>query len=189
MDVVIASNNEHKIKEIKQILKDKFDNLYSLKEVNINCDPKENGLTFLDNAMIKANAIGQLTDKAVLADDTGLCVNVLNGMPGVHSARYAGNHDHKANREKLLHELDGKNDRTAYFATVVVLRYPDGTTVVGEGRVDGRILTAEEGENGFGYDTLFFSDDLNKSFGTATDDEKNSVSHRARALHDLLKKL
>lgn len=189
MNVVIASNNQHKIKEIKQILKDKFDNLYSLNEVNIECDPEENGLTFLDNAMIKANAIGQLTDMAVLADDTGLCVNALNGMPGVHSARYAGNHDYKANREKLLHELEGKQDRTAYFATVVVLRYPDGTTVVGEGRVDGSILTAEEGENGFGYDTLFFSNDLNKSFGVATDEEKNSVSHRGRALHDLLKKL
>lgn len=82
MDVIIASNNSHKIKEIRQILKDKFDHIYSLEESGIICDPEENGNTFYDNALIKANAVGQLTDKAVLADDTGLCVNALNGMPG-----------------------------------------------------------------------------------------------------------
>lgn len=189
MDVIIASNNSHKIKEIRQILKDKFDHIYSLEESGIICDPEENGNTFYDNALIKANAVGQLTDKAVLADDTGLCVNALNGMPGVHSARYAGNHDNAANRAKLLKKLEDKQDRTAYFSTVVVLRYPDGKTVVGEGRVNGKILKKEEGTNGFGYDTLFFCDDLNKSFGTCSDEEKNSVSHRARALNDLLKKL
>lgn len=189
MDIVIASNNAHKVKEIKEILGKKFDNMYTLAELDINCDPEENGLTFLDNALIKAREIAKYTDKAVLSDDTGLCVQALGGMPGVHSARYAGDHDHAKNRQKLLKELSDKNDRSAYFETVVVLHYPDGKEVIGRGRVDGHILQQEDGNKGFGYDNIFYCNDLNKSFGIASDQEKNSVSHRARALHDLLQQL
>lgn len=189
MDVVIASNNQHKVKEIKAILQGKFDNIYTLSQLNIECDPEENGETFLDNALIKAREISKHTDKAVLADDTGLCVHALNNAPGVHSARYAGDHDHAKNRQKLLNELQDKSDRSAHFETVIVLRYPDGKEVLGVGKVEGSILNSEQGNNGFGYDNIFFCNDLNKSFGIATDEEKNSVSHRARALHNLLTKI
>lgn len=189
MNLLIASNNSQKIKEIKTILKDRFDNIVSLKEAKINCDPEENGQTFYENALIKANEIAKHTSFAVLADDTGLCVNSLNGEPGVYSARYGGDHDSAKNRNKLLEKLQQKSDRSAYFQTAVVLRYPDGTTFAANGRVDGRILERETGGNGFGYDCIFFCDELGKSFGEATEEEKNAVSHRSRALRNLLNKL
>lgn len=189
MNLLIASNNSQKIKEIKTILKDRFDNIVSLKEAKINCDPEENGQTFYENALIKANEIAKRTSFAVLADDTGLCVNSLNGEPGVYSARYGGDHDSAKNRNKLLEKLQQKSDRSAYFQTAVVLRYPDGTTFAADGRVDGRILERETGGNGFGYDCIFFCDELGKSFGEATEEEKNAVSHRSRALRNLLNKL
>ncbi len=189
MNLLIASNNSQKIKEIKSILKDRFDNIVSLKEAKINCDPEENGQTFYENALIKANEIAKHSSFAVLADDTGLCVNSLNGEPGVYSARYGGDHDSAKNRNKLLEKLQQKSDRSAYFQTAVVLRYPDGTTFAADGRVDGRILERETGGNGFGYDCIFFCDELGKSFGEATEEEKNAVSHRSRALRNLLNKL
>ncbi len=189
MNLLIASNNSQKIKEIKSILKDRFDNIVSLKEAKINCDPEENGQTFYENALIKANEIAKHTSFAVLADDTGLCVDALNGEPGVNSARYAENHNDAANRSKLLERLNGITDRSAHFKTCVVLRYPDGTTFAADGRVDGRILERETGGNGFGYDCIFFCDELGKSFGEATEEEKNAVSHRSRALRNLLNKL
>ena len=189
MKLLIASNNQHKIEEIKAVLRGKFDEITTLSEENILCDPDENGQTFLENALIKARAIAKHTDKAVLADDTGLCVNALNGRPGVHSARYAGDHDSAANRRKLLGELKNATDRSAYFKTVVVLLYPDGKVVIGEGEVHGRIIENEQGSNGFGYDCIFFSNELGKTFAQATTEEKLTVSHRSRALKDLLNKL
>lgn len=189
MNLIIASNNEHKIKEIKTILHGRFETILSLKEANINCDPEENGDTFLANAMIKANEIAKHTDCAILADDTGLCVDVLNGEPGVKSARYAGDHNNAKNREKLLKRLADKTNRSAHFCTAVVLRYPNGETAFSEGRVEGYILEQEDGSNGFGYDSLFYCTELGKSFGNATEKEKNSVSHRGRALNELLNKI
>lgn len=190
MNLLIASNNKHKISEIKAILQSRFDKIVSLNEAEITCDPDETGSTFYENALLKANTVINLTkDYAVLADDTGLCVNALNGLPGVRSARYAGDHDSARNRRKLLDDLKGKTDRSAYFETVVILMFPDGRTVCGKGKVDGRILETEIGGNGFGYDCLFYCNELNKTFGQATDEEKNTVSHRARALADLISKL
>lgn len=187
MNLIIASNNEHKIKEIKSILKNRFDIIQGLKEAKIECNPIEDGKTFLENALIKANGVAKYTSHAVLADDTGLCVDALNGVPGVMSARYAGNHDNAKNRAKLMRELENAENRSAHFTTAVAIRYPNGKIVTAEGRVDGRILMHEEGANGFGYDSLFYCDELGKSFGLATEEEKNSVSHRARALDNLLK--
>ena len=189
MKLLIASNNKHKIDEIKAVLNGKFDTITSLSEAGIICDPEETGETFYDNALIKAQEVAQLTDMAVLADDTGLCVNALDGRPGVHSARYAGDHDSAANRRKILAELTDVTDRTAYFQTVIVLLYPDCKIVSGQGRVDGRIIEHEQGDNGFGYDCIFYCDELNKTFGQATTAEKLAVSHRSRALRDLLSKL
>lgn len=187
MNLIIASNNEHKISEIKTILNGHFDRMLSLKEAGINCDPEENGKTFLENALIKVNEIAKHTRCAVLADDTGLCVDALNGEPGVKSARYAGDHDNAANRAKLLKELNGHTNRSAHFATAIALRYPDGKVITAQGRVDGYILEHEDGANGFGYDSLFFCIEIGKSFGEASNSEKNSVSHRGRALQNLLK--
>ena len=189
MNLLIASNNKHKIEEIREILAGKFENIFCLADLGIVCDPEETGKTFLENATIKANAVGNIANMAVLADDTGLCVDALGGKPGVNSARYAGNHDNAANRRKLLAELAGIKNRAAHFESAVVLLYPDGTTVHACGRVDGYILEQEDGTNGFGYDSLFFCTELNKSFGVATAEEKNALSHRGRALQALLAKI
>ncbi len=187
--LVVASNNQHKIAEIKTLLNGYFDVILSLAEANINCDPEENGTTFMQNALIKVNEVAKHTTHAVIADDTGLCVNTLNGAPGVKSARYAGNHDNAQNRDKLLHELFNKTDKSAYFATAVALRYPNGEIITAEGSVEGYIISQEKGSNGFGYDSIFYCTDLGKTFGEASEEEKNSVSHRARALNNLLSKI
>lgn len=190
MELAIATNNPQKLTEIRAILGGCFDRLYSLEELGINVEIEETGATLKENALIKAHAIVKLSGLPSLADDTGLMVDALDGAPGVYSARYAGEeHDDALNRALLLKNLDGVKDRLAHFCTAVALCYPDGREIVAEGRVDGSILYAERGERGFGYDSLFFCDDLQKSFAEATAEEKNSVSHRSRALHNLLDKL
>lgn len=195
MKLLIASNNEHKIAEIKSILAEKFEEIVSLKEIGVDCDPEECGATFEENALIKAKAVAKFTQMAVLADDTGLCVDALGGLPGVFSARFAANeankygHDNAANRRKLLRELEGVTNRSAHFESAVALLYPNGKTVVAAGKVEGRILKKEEGENGFGYDSLFFCNELGKTFAQATAAEKNRVSHRGKALQNLLAQL
>ena len=190
MDLVIASNNKHKVKEIRSILSGKFDRIYSLADLAIKVDPDETAPDFRGNAMIKARAVSAFTDKAVLADDSGLEVLALNGAPGVHSARYAGEPcSDDANNEKLLKELKDASNRSARFVTTIALLFPTGETLFAEGEVKGEILTEKRGKNGFGYDPLFYSFELKKTFGEATDEEKNSVSHRGRALRNLLEKL
>mgnify|MGYP001034038337 FL=1 len=189
MKLLIASNNQHKIDEIKQIFGNKFEQILSLSEAGIVCDPEENGKTFLDNALIKVRAVAKLTDMPVLGDDTGLCVDALNGAPGVHSARFAGDHDNAKNRAKLLYELQDETNRKAHFSTAVALLYPDGRLVTAKGRVDGEILHTEVGANGFGYDSLFYCNEIGKTFAEATAEEKNAVSHRGRALQNLANKL
>jgi len=190
MELVIASNNKNKVCEIKSILGDRFENIYALSELGIDCDPEETADDFLGNALIKARTIATYTDKAVIADDSGLMVDCLGGAPGVHSARYAGEPvSDKANNALLLKNMQGLSPRTAKYVSTMVLLYPNGTYKVGVGEVRGEILEEARGEGGFGYDPYFYSYDLKKSFGESTLEEKNSVSHRARALWDLLKKL
>ena len=125
-----------------------------------------------------------------LADDTGLMVDALGGAPGVYSARYAGEaHDDKSNRQLLLKNLENAPDRSAHFGTVIAVCYPDGSYLTAEGRVDGKIIFEERGEGGFGYDSLFYSEEIGKTFAEATPEEKNSISHRGRALRAMLEKL
>ena len=193
---VLASHNAHKLAEIRTILADEFDKVLSLKDVGIEVDIDETGTTFEQNAYIKAKAIADLLPGyAVVADDSGLCVPCLNGEPGVYSARYAGEVcDDHANNRLLLHNLHEREktlprDRNAYFVSAVVLLFPDGRYISGEGRVDGTILDEYRGNGGFGYDPLFLCTELNKTFAEATAGEKNSVSHRARALAALKRKL
>ncbi len=190
MELVIASNNKHKVKEIRAILSGKFERIYALADLGISVDPEETAPDFYGNAMIKAKAVAAFTDKAVIADDSGLEVMCLNGEPGVHSARYAGEPcSDQRNNQKLLENMVGKPDRRARFVTTMVLLFPNGKSLVGLGEVKGHILEKEKGENGFGYDPLFYADELGKTFGESSDEEKNRVSHRSRALKDLLEKL
>ena len=190
MELVIASNNRHKVYEIKKLLSGKFDRIYSLGELSITVDPEETAPDFFGNALIKAKAVAACTDKAVLADDSGLEVDALGGAPGVFSARYAGEPcSDKKNNQKLLKEMEHVTDRRARFVTAMVLLFPNGRYEVALGEVKGEILLEEKGSNGFGYDPLFYSFELQKTFGEATDEEKNAVSHRARALAELLKRL
>lgn len=187
MKLAIATNNQHKLQEIRAILGDSFEELLSLKDLGIDVDVEETGTTLEENALIKARAILALSGIATLADDTGLMVDALNGAPGVYSARYAGEeHNDAKNRALLLKNLDGVKDRSAHFATVIALCYPDGKTLTASGRVNGEILLSEHGTEGFGYDSLFFSTELGKTFAEATQAEKNSVSHRGRALRAML---
>lgn len=187
MKLAIATNNQHKLQEIRAILGDSFEELLSLKDLGIDVDVEETGTTLEENALIKARAILALSGIATLADDTGLMVDALNGAPGVYSARYAGEeHNDAKNRALLLKNLDGVKDRSAHFATVIALCYPDGKTLTASERVNGEILLSERGTEGFGYDSLFFSTELGKTFAEATQAEKNSVSHRGRALRAML---
>ncbi len=187
MKLAIATNNQHKLQEIRAILGDSFEELLSLKDLGIDVDVEETGTTLEENALIKARAILALSGIATLADDTGLMVDALNGAPGVYSARYAGEeHNDAKNRSLLLKNLNGVKDRSAHFATVIALCYPDGKTLTASGRVNGEILLSERGTEGFGYDSLFFSTELGKTFAEATQAEKNSVSHRGRALRAML---
>jgi XTP/dITP diphosphohydrolase len=190
MDLIIASNNKHKIEEIKAILSPYFKNILSQGEINIDIDVEENGKTFLDNAFLKACAVCALCNKAVLADDSGLCVDALDGKPGIFSARYAGAlKDDKKNNIKLLSRLKGKKNRAAKFVCAVALVYPDGRRLSASGSIEGEILEQEIGNRGFGYDPLFFVKALNKTFAEASAEEKNKISHRHDALINLAAQL
>lgn len=190
--IILASNNKHKIQEIGYILSDY--EILSLKDIGYTEDIVEDGNTFLENSLIKAKTIMEyIKDKGyncdVLADDSGLCVNALDGRPGIYSARYSGDHDNQANRDKIRSELKDKEDRSAYFFCGIILYHQDGTYEYFEGKTTGTIIDEERGNKDFGYDCIFLSDDLNKTFGEATEEEKNSVSHRARALEQLKQKM
>lgn len=185
--IVLASNNVHKVKEIKEILNN-YD-ILTMNDISFYDDIVEDGETFLDNALIKAKAISKyIKEKGlnydVIADDSGLCCNGLDGAPGVYSARYAGNHDDKANRNKIIEELKDK-DKSAYFVCCMVLYHPDDTYSSYEGTTSGVIISEERGKTDFGYDCIFLSDDLGITFGEASDEDKNNVSHRKRALEKL----
>ena len=183
--LVVASGNKNKLREIAEIFPD-FE-VVSQKQMGFDEDVEETGLTFAENALIKARAAAKALGEIVLADDSGLCVDALNGAPGVFSARYCGYHgDDEKNRKVLLQNMEGITDRKAHFTSAIALVFPDGKELVAEGHTYGEILHEETGDGGFGYDCLFFSDDLQKSFGVATAEEKNGVSHRFRGLQAML---
>ena len=189
--IILASNNNHKIKEFKEIF-DGFE-IKSLKDIGFSDDIVEDGSTFEENSKIKAYAIKEFLGKQsknvlIMADDSGLCVDSLNGEPGVYSARYAGNHNDADNRKLLLENLKDKEDRFAHFVCSICCLNGD-ECVMARGETDGRIIEEELGDKSFGYDCLFYSTDLNKTFGEASAEEKNSVSHRKRAIEDLKIKL
>ncbi len=183
MKVIVATNNQNKMREIREIFGGI--DLVSLAEAGINIDIEENGSSFVENALIKARAIYDMVKMPVLSDDSGLTVRALGGEPGVYSARYAGAHGNSAaNNELLIGKMRGKSDRYAEFVCAVAFICEKGEFTA-EGRAAGEITNDYVGGGGFGYDPLFYSYDLQKSFGTASSEEKNSVSHRARALKNL----
>lgn len=190
MKLIIASNNKHKIKEIKEILSGKFSEILSLSEAGIDHETVEDGETFLENSLKKAREICEISGSAALADDSGLCVNALGGAPGVYSARYSGE---GANAEKnnalLIKNLEGTTNRDAYFQCLISLVFPDGRELIAEGRVEGEIIDEYRGSHGFGYDPIFLVKGENRTLAEMTDEEKNAISHRGAALKNLLEKL
>ncbi|MBR2441570.1 MAG: RdgB/HAM1 family non-canonical purine NTP pyrophosphatase [Clostridia bacterium] len=186
--LVVATGNAHKLREIAEIFTQY--EVVSQKQMGFCEEVDETGTTFQENALIKARAACRALGESVLADDSGLCVEALGGAPGIYSARYCGRHgSDEENRAVLLKNMAGVENRRAYFTSAIAIVTPDGEELVVEGRTYGHILLEEQGEGGFGYDCLFFSDDLQKSFGEATAEEKNGVSHRFRALQAILKLL
>lgn len=184
MDLIFASNNKHKIKEINNILGNSF-RLLSLSDVNINEDIAENETTLEGNALAKARYVHEATGMDVFADDTGLEVEALGGRPGVHSARFAGeNKNSDANIDKLLLLLEGKSNRNARFRTVIALIL-NGTEYLFEGIVNGSIIDEKRGSQGFGYDPVFIPENRGLTFAEMDLDAKNRISHRARAFEKL----
>ena len=183
--IVFATTNAGKIKEIKEILADFDVEVASMKEMNITADIEENGATFEENSLIKARAVSKLTGLPALADDSGLEVDYLNGEPGIYSARYLGrdtDYDYKNNYiiDKLK-EAKGE-ERSARFVCVISLVLPDGREFVKKGVMEGRIGYEIKGENGFGYDPIFFLPEYGKTSAEISAEEKNKISHRGKAL-------
>lgn len=195
MTIVFATNNNHKLSEIQDILGSTIE-VKSLKDIGCHVDIPETGTTLEENAQIKANYVWNNFQTMVFADDTGLEIDALNGEPGVYSARYAGGegHDSEANIQKVLANLQGVENRKARFRTVIAFIYKDKktgnkTTKLIEGIVDGSIITEKRGEAGFGYDAIFVPEGYDKTFGELGMDIKNSISHRARAVQQFAKEL
>lgn len=190
MKVIAATKNKGKIREMEEILSELGIDIVSQQDMGIDVDVEETGNTFEKNALIKARAVAMISDNPVLADDSGLCVDSLGGAPGVYSARYAGDNATDSDKiNKLLREIGDNKNRNAKFITAVAFIFPDGREITASGEVKGYITEKPAGTGGFGYDPVFFSEELNKTFAEATDEEKNSVSHRGRALKNLYEKL
>lgn len=186
MKIVFATNNSHKLSEVSAVLGEGYE-LVTLREVGITEDIPETGETLDENASIKARYVWERTGLDCFADDTGLEVEALNGAPGVRSARYATDgHDFAANNRKLLSELDGKDNRRARFRTVISL-IRGGEECHVEGVVNGTIAREESGCEGFGYDPLFIPEGYDRTFAEMSADEKNAISHRGRAVAELVK--
>ena len=190
MRFVLATHNPGKLRERGEILKDFGIEVVSPKDLGITVDVEETGSTFAENAMLKAKAICKAADLPAIADDSGLCVDALNGAPGVYSARYGGEGlDDRGRYMLLLSSLRGAPTRAAHFACAVACAFPNGDTLTAEGRCDGSIAYAPLGEGGFGYDPVFLLPGTGKTFGQLTQEEKSAVSHRGRALREFSEKL
>lgn len=185
-DMVLASANPDKLKELKELIR--HGEIVSISEIIPGWDVEETGLTLEENALLKARAAAEATQKTAIADDTGLFVWALGDAPGVFTARYAGeNCTYRDNTDKLLNALCGEknSNRRACFQTVIALVTPDGEEHLFKGSAEGRITEDHSGNEGFGYDPVFFSTELNKTFAECTTEEKNRISHRARAMRKL----
>ena len=194
MKMIAATNNSHKLEEIKAILKDKGKEVISFSDAGADDEIEENGDSFMENALIKAREVFRLTGEAAIADDSGLEVDALKGQPGVKSARYSGEsgaEKDKKNNEKLKEALKEvpDNERGARFCSAIAAVFPQGKEITAEGYVYGKIGYEEKGEHGFGYDPLFIVDGYGRTMAELDSEEKNKISHRANALKEFVKKL
>ena len=178
-ELILASNNAHKVEEIKSILEDY--NILTLKDINYTEEIVEDGSTFEENALIKARTISKYSGKTAISDDSGLSVDLLDGRPGVYSARYSKEQTDEKNIEKVLLELNGKKSK-AKFVSVIALVKPDGTELTFRGECHGEIIFEKRGTNGFGYDPIFYVPSLDKTFAELSAEQKNSISHRKQSL-------
>ena len=193
MKIIFVTGNKDKMREIRAILADLDMEVVSMKEVGVAAEAEENGATFMENAIIKAKDIAsKVQDAIVMADDSGLVVDALNGEPGIYSARYMGEDtSYRIKNANIISRLEGVpvEDRTARFACAIAAVMPDGTVLTTEGTIEGYIGYEERGEGGFGYDPIFMVPELGCSTAELTDEEKNAISHRGRALEALKVKL
>ena len=185
-ELILASNNAHKVEEIKSILDDY--KILTLKDIGYYEDIIEDGTTFEENALIKARTIAKYSGKAAIADDSGLSVALLDGRPGVYSARYSKEQTDEKNIEKVLSELNGEKSE-AKFVSVIALVRPDGSEITFRGECHGEIIFEKRGNNGFGYDPIFYVPSLEKTFAELTPEQKNSISHRKESLEKFSKYL
>lgn len=186
--IIFATGNAGKMKEIRNILSDLPVQVLSMREVGIQTDIVEDGKTFAENAVIKARAIMQLTGEVVLADDSGLEIDYLNKEPGIYSARYMGEDtSYRIKNANLIQRLEGVPDekRTARFVCAIAAAFPDGTVKTTEGTIEGRIGYEEKGENGFGYDPIFYVPEFGCTTAELSEERKNKISHRGRALAEM----
>lgn len=183
--IIFATGNAGKMKEVREILKDLNVEVLSMKEAGIQADVEENGKTFQENAVIKAREIMKISGEVVLADDSGLEIDYLNKEPGIYSARYMGEDtSYQIKNANLIERLEGVPDekRTARFVCAIAAAFPDGTVETTEGTIEGRIGYEEKGENGFGYDPIFYVPEFGCTTAELTGEQKNQVSHRGKAL-------
>ena len=190
MKFVLATHNPGKLKEMADILSGLGVEVTSPADLGVDIEVEETGATFAENAMLKAKAICEASGLPAIADDSGLCVDALNGGPGVYSARYGGEGLDDAGRTRLLLEnMRGQTTRAAHFACAIACVFPDGKTLTAEGRCDGAVAFAPMGTGGFGYDPVFLVPEKGKTFSQLTEAEKNEISHRGKALRDFAGKL
>ncbi len=186
--IILASNNKGKIAEVKEILKDMNVEVISMKEAGLDVDIEENGSTFEENALIKAEAIMKMTGEITIADDSGLEVDYLNKEPGIYSARYMG-HDtsYDIKNNAIIQRLDGVKgtDRSARFVCAMAVVFPDGKNIIARGTMEGLIADKPMGENGFGYDPIMYLPEYQKTSAQLSSEEKNKISHRGKALEKL----
>ena len=186
MEMIFATKNKGKIKEIKQILPD-FD-ILSMEDAGISIDIIEDGKTFIENAIKKASEIAKISGKIALADDSGLEIDFLNGTPGIHSARYLGeNTPYVKKNNHILHEMENvpEQQRTARFVCAIAAVFPNGKIITAQDTIEGRIAFESKGTNGFGYDPIFFVPELGKTTAELSPEQKNAISHRGKALQKM----
>lgn len=190
MRFVLASNNERKLEELRQILSQMDHEVLSQREAGLNLTVEETGTTFEENARLKARGASDALGLPVIADDSGLMVDALDGAPGVYSARYGGEGlDDRGRNALLLKNMEGKENRSARFVCCICCRFPDGREITARGECPGQILEGPRGKDGFGYDPVFYMPEYGKTMAEMTPEEKNAVSHRGRALERLAAEL
>ena len=180
--VVIATNNKNKVREFKSILDNPNLEFKTLKEIGYDKEIEENGNTFEENAIIKAMTVAKDLNVIAISDDSGLCVDALNGAPGIYSARYAGTHNDEDNNALLIKNLKGIENRNAHYECVICIAYPNGDYITEIGTVSGIIIDDRRGNGGFGYDPYFYIPEFGKTFAEVPLEKKNTISHRNKAL-------